>query len=75
MVFGLAFAQDSPINGLSSKFTLMERQMAKDKLIDMGVNAVPLLIQGMKYSDENIKIECIRLLGEIKAKDAVPNLV
>lgn len=75
LLLSSAFAQDDPLSGLSSKFRMSERMKAQEKLLDMGPTVIPLLRQGLKYSDESIKIESIKLLGELKAKQAVPDLL
>lgn len=70
-----SFAKDNLINDLSENYPLYKRQLAKDRLIEMGVNSIPFLIQGLKSPDESVRIECIKLLGEIKVKEAIPKLI
>jgi HEAT repeat protein len=54
---------------------LDERQAARDKLLETWPSSIPLLIEGLNTSDETIRSECVRLLGEPKVKEAVPNLL
>jgi len=69
------FADDNPVNALSDKYATIHRHSAKEKLYDKGPQAIPLLLQGLRNSDDSIQIECVRMLGELKSKKAVPDLL
>lgn len=71
----LAFAQDIRLSELSANLPTAKRIATVERLLSMGPEAIPLLRQGLEHFDETVRIESIRLLGEVKAKEAVPSLI
>lgn len=45
------------------------------EMLDMGPGAIPVLRENIGSSDTSLQVESIRLLGELGAKEAVPDLL
>ncbi len=70
-----SFAQNSTLNELSSKSPTSKRILAQKKIIDLGKNSVPLLKQGIKHSDKSVRMEVIRLIGELRVRQVLAELL
>lgn len=65
----------SLLNGLASGSTQMARQRARDQLLELGPSVIGVLRKGVRSPDESVRYESIRLLGDLQARDAVPELL
>lgn len=67
-------AEADLITQLSVASPVQARMQAHKALIEMGPEALPILLRGIKAPDRTVRVDCIGLLGKLGAAAAVPEL-